>query len=408
MPTKTDFEFEQLEYVVGSSDSVAGLVSARALPPFSDSVIAFLNALSRRLISVGREYSDVATFAFWCRKAALMHEREQYEGVMGFGARLGRGTVFHSTPSNVPVNFAFSLAAGLLSGNKNIIRLPAKPFAQVDIISHAINELLLNEYHDMSDYVVMVKFPPIKRITDAFSSICDVRVIWGGDATIAEIRQSPLAPRATEVTFADRHSICVIDAKAYIEAAKTDAEAIARDFYNDTFFSDQNACTAPRLVAWLGDDAEEAKRIFWNELHKLVKQKYQLKPVQSVGKLTAAERAAIGCPGVKMSMVSSEDMLITRIKTDILAPELMRFKYNSGFFFEYDAASLDELAPVCTLPCQTLLHYGIDKTQITEFVLNNAPRGVDRAVPIGKSMDFSLRWDGYDLILQLSRLITVR
>ena len=57
-----------------------------------------------------------------------------------------------------------------------------------------------------------------KEITDAFSALCNVRVIWGGDATIAEIRKSPLPPRSNEITFADRHSAAVINADSYLAA----------------------------------------------------------------------------------------------------------------------------------------------------------------------------------------------
>lgn len=42
-----------------------------------------------------------------------------------------------------------------------------------------------------------------------------MRVIWGGDATIKEIRRAALLPRATEITFADRYSLAVIDADYY-------------------------------------------------------------------------------------------------------------------------------------------------------------------------------------------------
>ena len=47
---------------------------------------------------------------------------------------MGRGTVLHITPSNVPTNFAYSMVFGLLSGNNNIIRLPSKNFLQVKIL----------------------------------------------------------------------------------------------------------------------------------------------------------------------------------------------------------------------------------------------------------------------------------
>ena len=70
----------------------------------------------------------------------------------------------------------------------------------------------LHEARYFYAYIVFVKFPPIKEITDAFSALCNVRVIWGGDMTVAELRQSKIPARTTEITFADRHSIAIIDA----------------------------------------------------------------------------------------------------------------------------------------------------------------------------------------------------
>jgi len=227
------------------------------MEPFDDNVLDFFNDLSKKLTKV-REYSDVATFGFWCRKAALLKEKDNYTNSH---LRLGRGTVFHSTPSNVPVNFAFSFAAGLLAGNANIVRLPGKDFEQVAIITEAVNDLLAGKHASLTPYICFVKYPPDKVLYDLFSSICDVRVIWGGDNTIDELRQSPLKPRAKELTFADRYSIAIINTDEYIKAE--DKAKIAQDFYNDTYFSDQNACTAPRIVFWLGNNKEKAKKIFW-------------------------------------------------------------------------------------------------------------------------------------------------
>jgi L-lactate dehydrogenase len=49
----------------------------------------------------------------------------------------------------------------------------------------------------------------------------------------------------------------------------------------------------------------------------------------------------------------------------------------------------------------------LEKSEIKNFLASERPRGIDRAVPMGKSMDFSLVWDGYDLIRSLSRKVTV-
>ena len=390
--------FDQLQYVIGTPETVRQMKNAKELRPFDDDVLAFLNDLSTELRK-NREYPDVATFGFWCRKGALLQEKAKYDDV---AERFGKGIVFHSTPSNVPVNFAFSFAAGLLAGNANIVRLPGKPFKQVNIISDAIRKLLETTHRNMVPYVVFVKFPPDKEIIDTFSGICNVRVIWGGDMTVAELRQSKIPARTTEITFADRHSIAVIDADAYLKAEHKNV--IVQNFYNDTYYTDQNACTSPRIIFWKGKQKEKAKADFWSRVHKLVKSKYSLAAVQSVGKLNAMYMVA----GVKeVKLEDSEDMFITRLEVDEIDKDLMNYKYNSGFFFEKNIDNLSEIVDVCDVRCQTLTYYGVEKEEFEAFLENSRPVGIDRIVPMGKSMDFALVWDGYDLIRQMSRRITI-
>ena len=390
--------FNELTYVVGTPETVEEMRSVPAMIPFSDKAVTFLNAVSAKLLKTGKVYSDVVTFAFWCRKAALLTEKAKYDTNE---LRLGRGIAFHSTPSNVPVNCAFSFAAGLLAGNPNIVRLPAKPYAQVDLICAAVKEAL-DEQPEMKPYVVFVKFPPVQEIADYFSSLCATRIVWGGDMTIAEMRKSPLPPRAKEITFADRHSILVLNADAVLKAENIDR--LAQDFYNDTFFSDQNACTSPRIIVWTGKDKQAAKDKFWTAVHKLVADKYTLAPVQAVGKLAALYRAAADR---EVRLEPCADNFIYRVKVEKLDDKLPDLKYNSGFFFEYDAENLTEIVPVCTNKCQTMTYYGLDKDDIADFIRSAAPQGVDRAVPMGKSMDFTLVWDGYDLIREFSRIVKV-
>jgi hypothetical protein len=344
-----------------------------------------------------REYSDVATFGFWCRKSALIKEKGNYDDI---SLRIGKGVVFHSTPSNVPVNFAFSFTAGLLAGNANIIRLPGKDFSQTNIIIEAIKHLLLNRYPSLTPYLCFIKYPPNKVLHDRFSAVCDVRVIWGGDGTINELRQSPLKPRATEVTFADRYSIAVIHADEYLTTINK--LKVAQDFYNDTYFSDQNACTTPHMIFWLGEQRSEAKKLFWNSLRILLEDKYILSPIQAVGKRTAFYKTAVKR---SVTMEDAANNFITRINVNDADTELMRFKYNSGFFFEQEINELKDILPICGDRLQTLVYFGLEKEAIDNFIFKMKPKGIDRIVPMGKSMNFTLTWDGYDLIRQLSRKV---
>lgn len=391
--------FENLEYLVGSNQTIDDMLLARPFAPFADCIVDFLNALSKILMKKGKNFSDIVTFGFWCRKSAILKQKERYDDL---SSRIGRGIVFHSTPSNVAVNFAFSFASGLLAGNANIVRLPAKNFEQVEIICECVNDLLKSDFSNLAKYVCMLKYSSDEKITDFMSSICDTRIIWGGDQTIANIRKSPLGPRATEITFADRYSIAVICADEYLKMNNKDNIAI--NFYNDTYFSDQNACTSPRIIVWVGDEKEKAKEVFWENIEKMVVKEYEMAPVQVVGKLTALFKVGAAR---KVKLVPQKSQYITRIKADKMSSDLMDYKYNSGFFFEYDANDLSEILPICDKKCQTLTYLGIDPNNIKAFISEYRPDGVDRAVPMGKSMDFDLVWDGYDLIRELSRKFAV-
>ena len=385
----------ELKTLTGDLESVN---NACPLVPFCEEVISFLNDLSKKLISE-KAYSDIVTFAFWIRQAAIISEKSKYEDL---NTRLGRGIVFHVAPSNVAINFAFSLAAGLLSGNANIVRLPSKDFVQVDIIANAINELINDQHKNLFPYICMVKYPVNKNISDQLSGMCDIRVIWGGDMTIKDLRLSPLKPRAAEITFADRYSAMVINADEYLQ--EENKLKVAQSFYNDTYLSDQNACTSPCVIFWMGRKISEAKAVFWDDVYKIVYEKYSLTAVQAVGKLSAFYKAVAN--GYVCS-IKMPDNYVTRAEIDSVPENLMDFKYNSGFFFEHNINDLCEILPICNDKFQTLTYYGMLHEIFENFFSEYNPRGIDRIVPVGMSMDFTLTWDGHDLIREMSRKITI-
>ena len=387
-----------VEFVVGDESIITKMPSLKAFHPFDDEVLDFFNDLSKLLLKDGRAYSDVVTFGFWCRKAALLKEKEHYDDINN---RLGRGVIFHSTPSNVPVNFAFSFAAGLLAGNANIVRLPGKPFEQVTIISNAVKQSLLL-HPTLREYVCFIKYAPNEELHEYFSGLCDSRVVWGGDNTINELRKAHLKSRANEINFADRYSIALLNSNEVLE--EKDLSQLVRGFYNDTFFSDQNACTSPRIIFWLGDRIDEAKDVFWNEVLALEKKEYTLAESQSTGKLNAMYKVA---SKFDLKLKTYGGQYLYCIQVNGFIPELMDYRYNSGFFYEVDLKDIREMIPYCQNRCQTLGYYGFDKGFFAQFINNNSINGIDRIVPIGKTMDFTLVWDGYDLIRQMSRKITI-
>ena len=131
--------------------------STRPFAPYDELLCEFLNDISLELRSCDESsaYPDVMAFAFWCRKANIAKLKTRFKNGED---RLGLGVVFHITPSNVPVNFAFSFVFGLLSGNANIVRVPSQPFPQIDIICAAIGRLVdSDKYREIKAMTAFVK-----------------------------------------------------------------------------------------------------------------------------------------------------------------------------------------------------------------------------------------------------------
>jgi hypothetical protein len=390
---------------VGDSGILENLPKVSPKVPFSEDVLEFCNDISKEIRndSEAKAFPDIVTLGFWLRKSSLMKLKERFSSNDGC-YHIGRGIAFHIAPSNVPVNYAYSLFTGLICGNANVVRVPSKDFPQVGIINRLVNKAL-DKHEGMKPYIVLVKYDRNREINDKLSAMCDARIIWGGDATINELRKSPIPPRATEITFADRYSLAVIDSDEYLRLAKDEkmAERIALDFYNDTYLSDQNACTSPRVVVWTGNSIETAKREFWDGLHEIVKAKYNFQKIQGVDKLSTSYMvASSGVGNIKSS--GNRDNLLVRVRVSELTDRLMDYRGNSGFFYEYDCEDILEIRDFCNnTHCQTVGVLG-DK-DLLRPLFESGIKGIDRVVPIGHTMDFDFIWDGYNLVERLTRTV---
>lgn len=392
----------KVSFLVGDKENISRIKMVPVMEPFCEIMIDFLNALSKNLMSSleAKAYPDVVTLGFWMRKSSMLKLKERFCVETG-NIQLGRGVAFHIAPSNVPVNYAYSLITGLVTGNINIVRVPSKDFPQVSIINNAILETLM-DYPQVSEYIYLVRYDRNQEVNDCFSSLADVRVIWGGDNTISEIRKSPLPPRSSDVTFADRYSLAIIDSEMYLSLENK--KKFAEDFYNDTYLTDQNACTSPRVIVWKGTKTQEAKNVFWDNLHELVEKKYTFQQIMGVNKLTSSYIFAALHEDAKIE--DRIDNYIVRVKVKSVNQAMMEFKDNSGYFYEYDCSNLMDLKDLCdNTHCQTIGYLG-NKSDIIPL-LKSGIKGVDRVVPIGKTMDFDFIWDGYNLYERMTRTISI-
>jgi len=371
--------------------------------PFSIDAVGFLDALSKELFkSCDKSFTDVLSFAFFCRKANLTKLKEDHESKH---TRLGRGFTFHIAPSNVPINFAFSFAFSILAGNlTNVVRLPSKDFKQVAIIVSALNALKKSDASFKSlDGLCLIKYDHEKTVTDYFSSVCQARVIWGGDETVKEIRKSEIPVRSTDIGFSDRYSFCVIDSLALEKATEKDLAALSQGFYNDTYFIDQNACSSPSLIIWKkgAKSLDEVKKKFYLAVGKLASEKYALQPISAVDKLSKAYELA--ATRECKTDLTNKTLYVTSLKT--LPSDIDTLREKCGFFFEYDAENLADVCKAVNIKYQTVTYFGDVADELKAIITKNSLLGIDRIVPIGKALDIGTIWDGYDLINTLSRII---
>ncbi|MDR5752104.1 MULTISPECIES: acyl-CoA reductase [unclassified Caballeronia] len=389
-------------------------VSCAPTPVFDAPRMDFLADLSRALLTHprARTLADVVSFAYWCRRANLAQlaatRRNADRGFDG-AVRLGLGLSFHVCPSNVPVNFAFSLAFGLLAGNTCVLRLPSKETETAQLLIETISACLARERHaPLASAMLLVRYDHDDAITGFWMAQADARIVWGGDATVAHMRSLPGRPRSREVAFSDRYSLCAIDPRAVLELDHGGLLDLCARLYNDLYLMDQAACSSPQLIAWIGaaDDAAAAQARLWPALAGHARARYAMRPVQVMDKFVDACRHALGNP--RVASVACHDNVLYRVALTGLAADQDTCRGYFGTIHEVTLDTLDPLAPIVNERYQTLTYFGMEPAQLREFVTAQRLRGVDRVVPVGRALDMNIVWDGYDLVASLSRVIDVR
>lgn len=387
-----------VEYLIGSE-----AIDRTPLHAYSPEAISFVSDLSSTIMKspVSRVYPDIAALGFWCRKGNILKLKENCPEAE---LRLGRGVCFHVAPSNIPMSFAFSYMFGLLAGCANIVRLPSKKFMQTEASLDLIRKVL-EDHPEIKSRSAFIRYPADNAITEQFSLLADARMIWGGDRTVENIRSLQIRPKCIDIAFADRYSFCIIDARSVLEADENRIVRLAEDFYNDTYLMDQNACSSPKIICWVHDDAAGRDR-FWNAVYVVAKKKYPLQAATCVDKFTKACEDSID-RFENILTIRHRDNLLYRVEIKELVKDLEEYRGNGGYFYEYAMKSLEDMVPVVTEKYQTITWFGLDPEEIRKVVVRNRLLGIDRITPIGKAMDIGVIWDGYDLVRVLSRYVNV-
>jgi len=370
---------------------------------FDKDIILFLNAISKEILknSKCRKFPDLIAFGFWCRSSNVRTISNNYSF---FKNRMGRGSVLHITPSNVPTNFAYSMVFGLLSGNNNIIRLPSKNFFQVEILCNILRKLSKNKNYKKSfNKLLLIKYDNSDPISSQLSKDVEARIIWGGDNTINKFRKFITKPRCIDLAFANRYSVSIIDSNKLGKLNSHDLIILAQKFYNDTYTMDQFGCSSPNSVFWLGKN-NVAKILFWNALGRIVNKRYDLDISGVNRKISNLMNYTLNKN--KKFKLKIDNFNLIRIKSEKINFDNFE-NVNFGTFLEVNLSSINHFKKYTSEKLQTVTYYGTDFEDIKKFIIKNKIKGIDRIVPIGRAFDITPEWDGIDIISTLSRTIGV-
>ena len=394
----------KMMFLVGDPNKV----SNDPVAVFDESRLNFLADLSSSLLKMPiiSDLPDVATFAFWCRKGNLIKVSAKNDNAR---LRLGLGLVFHISPSNVPVNFAFSLVFAFLAGNSSVVRLPSKESASASVIINVILSLLeKSQYRYLIPFIHLIKFDRDVEVNQFWALTADARVVWGGDKTVTYMRSLESKPRSREVAFADRYSICTINAYEIIDLSSSELDTLCKNLFNDVYIMDQNTCSSPQLFVWIGsiENVGLAKDKLWPAFVEYTKKKYVFEPIHVMDKYVGLCRNILTNNNIKN--VKTNKNITYNVE---LNKTQKKQHYQRGYFgtiHEVRLGSLDDAAKVIDEHCQTLTYYGFDKKEIYKFVINNHLRGIDRIVPVGQSLEMGIIWDGYNTVESLSRIVDIQ
>ncbi len=217
--------------------------------------------------------------------------------------------------------------------------------------------------------------------------------------------ETAFAEKKAELIFGTRYSAALISAQAVAETESPDL--FVKEFYNDTYLNDQNACSSPRILCWFGnpEEVKQAKKRFWKALALLLEEKHYTVPeTVAVSKLDAVYMLATCVPGIRI--VPAKDNGIIRVETENLSDALWELTVPGGFFLETEGAHVGDFATIFTEKCQTLTCFGVDIKEVEQTLRTAGAPGIDRFVPVGHALDFSLTWDGINLIEKMSRPVS--
>ncbi|MYN29773.1 acyl-CoA reductase [Duganella levis] len=381
--------------------------SRKLLAPFDPALVDFVIAFGKSILldRESRNYPELVVLGNFFRAANIARLKEALATDDG-SACFGRGLVFHIAPSNVDSVFLYSSLLSLLCGNVNLIRISRNAGPQLSFVLAKLAATLAQS--ELKGRFYVLTYEHDDAITMQISTHCHMRVVWGGDATVRKIRSLALRPTAAELCFPDRFSAAMLNADAVNALDAGALDELCGRFYNDAIWFAQQACSSPRLVAWIGgaEACTAARQRFWQAFAQLLPHKdYENSPGMAMDRFVTACLVA-----TEPSYQETSALLFpTRILLDNTPLAAAKhYHCGNGLFYEQCFDEAPAFLRTLSDQEQTLSVFGYSAQEMAPWLGELPMRALDRITKIGQALDFGVIWDGTNLLQAFTRRISIQ
>lgn len=376
----------------------------KSIKPFSDILIEFFDAFSTYTLNSNeyKMYPEIISTAFWLRKQSIKNKLKGYIIPIENTRIVSFGTFFHICPSNVDTVFIYSFFASLICGNSNILRLHHHISEQTRALLKILNTIILDpKFEVIKKSNCVITYEPDEEINKIIMQNIDGRILWGGDSTVNMFRSLKAKSNIKDITFVDKNSMFALNCTEFLNLSSPDKSSLIKKFIADSLTFNQLACSSPSTVALIGNSIEttKTKQEFWNLVDS------QLGDTETISDTT-----------LKLNFIFEKAAHLRFKQTvklkniTVLYPEenIKNSKTcGRGTFFCTELEVLKDISNIVTGKDQTLSYFGFSKDELEDLVVYLNGRAIHRIVPIGKSLEFDIIWDGYDLINELTKKVRV-
>tara|TARA_Y100001970_G_scaffold181787_1_gene221222 strand:+ start:4528 stop:5742 length:1215 start_codon:yes stop_codon:yes gene_type:complete len=378
-------------------------LSQKKVVPFSEKRIKILSELSKRFLKskFGNSHPQIIVLGYWLRPSSIKSFRDEYlENLPKNCIPSAKGIAFHLPPQNVDTMFVYSWAISFLMGNINVVRLPTELNSLSDWIIREIIKVL--EENQEANKNLFCNYPLNSNSNSELSSICDLRIVWGGNKKIETISNLKLKPSASCINFPDRQSLCLINSNEFESQDSDKKNEIAEKLFNDIFWFDQMGCGSPKAIIYYGKPKD--KLDLYNRLVNIV-QKKKKSPDTSTVISKFVNLNEVSGKGISTKSYSINNILnVSEVNID---NSIYDYFHGGGSIFHIEIEDLDEIIPLLSDKTQTISSFGFNSSDKDKLLNLMSTYGGLRLVNIGNALSFDKIWDGIDLFGSMSKLIKV-